>query len=133
MTLTTLLLLFLLFLYVDYNTKIVVVLSIYVFLFDYLFWLTGNDWYYERIIIQDIFLAIVCFCFKNKNLIVAGIVCLLSASVMSFEYFHKYQSIIYPYLTTIQFILMQSYLFALGYIKFDRRSHVNHSRKDYNY
>jgi hypothetical protein len=99
----------------DDEVKIVIFVSACVFFSDFLFWLSGSEWYYVRHIIRDLFLALVCLTFKRKDFNWAAIVCLLYVGMMSFEASSPYQTFLTPYVHTIQIVMMQLYLLALTY------------------
>lgn len=101
------------------DTKLMLLISGCVFLSDMLMFFAGSDYYFTRHIVKDIFLAFICIWLSltnpKSNFIWAAIICLISASTMVYEGLHQYQSPIYHYLNTIQFVLMQLYLIALTY------------------
>lgn len=120
MALTTLIIiLIMLILITDEDVRLALLVSFCFLAADNLFWFLDNWSYYNRIAIQDAILAGLCiwltFTNPKSNFIWAAIICLISASTMVYEGLHQYQSPIYHYLNTIQFVLMQLYLIALTY------------------
>lgn len=116
MYLTTLLIMLLVILFSkDEDVKLIMFISGCAFFSDYLIWLSDSQYFYQRHIVRDLLLAVICFWFKRKDFNWAGIVCLVYAALFTYEYLHTYQSPIYHYLSTIQIVLMQLYLLALTY------------------
>lgn len=99
----------------DEDIRVVAFISGCLLFSDYLMWLSNSQYYFQRHIIQDLVLALLCFWFKRKDFNWAGMICIISACTMLFEYLHTHKSPIYHYLSTIQIVLMQLYLLALTY------------------
>jgi hypothetical protein len=116
MSLITLLFICVIFLLTkDDDVKLMMLISGCMFFSEYLFWLSGSQFYYFRHIVLNVLLAIVCFKFNRTDFRWAGIICLMYSSVFLFEFFHEYKSPIYHYIPTIQIVMMQLYLLALTY------------------
>lgn len=116
MYLTTLIIMVLIiFLSKDEDTRLVIFFSACAFSADLLFSWSASQYYFQRHIIQDVILALMCFYFRRKDFNWAGIICIVSSATMIYELAHTYKSPIYHYLTTIQTVLMQLYLIALTY------------------
>lgn len=112
---TLIIMLVILLLSTDDDVKLIIFFSACAFSADLLFSLSMSQYYFQRHIIQDLVLALLCFWFKRKDFNWAGMICIISSMMMLFEYLHTYKSPIYYYLATIQIVLMQLYLLALTY------------------
>lgn len=113
--LTLILMIFILFLTKDDDVFVVVFVSAFFFLTDYLFWSAGSPYYYERHINKDLLLLGLCLAFGRINFLLAGLTCAVSVCILFYEAIHPYQTFITPYFHTIQLVLMQLYLIALTY------------------
>ena len=99
----------------DDEVKIVVFVSALCFFSDFLFWLSGSEWYYVRHIIRELILTFLCLAFRRKDFNWAAIICLLYTVMISFEASSPTQTFLYQYIHTIQIVMMQLYLLALTY------------------
>lgn len=99
----------------DDEVKIVVFVSALCFFSDFLFWLSGSEWYYVRHIIRELILTFVCLSFRRKDFNWAAIICLLYIVMIAFEASSPTQTFLYQYIPTIQIVMMQLYLLTLTY------------------
>jgi hypothetical protein len=99
----------------DDEVKIVIFVSALCFFSDFLFWLSGSDWYYARHIVRELILTVVCLSFRRKDFNWAAIICLLYTVMIAFEASSPTQTFLYQYIPTIQIVMMQLYLLALTY------------------
>lgn len=99
----------------DDEVKIVIFVSAAVFFCDFLFWLSGSEWYYVRHIVRELVLTVVCLSFRRKDFNWAAIICLLYVCMVAFEASSPYQTFLTPYVYTMQIVMMQLYLLALTY------------------
>lgn len=99
----------------DDEVKIVIFVSALCFFSDFLFWLSGSEWYYTRHIIRELILTVVCLTFRRKDFNWAAIICLLYILMIGYEASSPVQTFLYHYIPTIQIVMMQLYLLALTY------------------
>jgi len=99
----------------DDEVKIVTFVSAIFFFCDFLFWLSGSEWYYVRHILRELILTFVCLSFRRKDFNWAAIICLLYILMIGYEASSPVQTFLYHYIPTIQIVMMQLYLLALTY------------------
>jgi hypothetical protein len=103
------------FLTKDRAVAVMMLVSAFLFLTDYIFWMMGSPYYYERHINKDLILMAACFMFGRKDFTIAGIICFSHVCLLMYEALSPYQTFLTPYVHTIQIVMMQLYLLALTY------------------